>query len=278
MPALGHVYWRGFLRLQLVSINVDIYSATESASEIHFNQIHRPSGKRVKYEKVVPGIGPVENADIVKGYQVEPDVYVIMEPEEVEAIRLESKKTIDMVQFVDASEIDPRYYERPYYIVPKDDVAAEGYLVIREALRKAGKVGLGQLTMQGREHLALIAPIEKKGLLLNVIRYDDELRKADKYFADLEGVKLDPELVGLASELIARNSAAFDPKRFKDSYAVELRKLVERKAKGQKIEVPRPEKAPASNVVNLMDALKKSLSSERAAKPTGGRAKRKSAK
>lgn len=277
MPALGHVYWRGFLRLQLVSINVDIYSATESASEIHFNQIHRPSGKRIKYEKVVPGIGPIENADIVKGYQVEPEVYVIMEPEEIEAIRLESKKTIDMVQFVNASEIDARYYERPYYIVPKDEVAAEGYLVIREALKKAGKVGLGQLTMQGREHLAVIAPIEKKGLLLNVIRYDDELRKADKYFADLEGVKLDPELVNLASELITRNSASFDPKRFKDSYAVELRKLVEKKAKGQKIEVPRPEKAAASNVVNLMDALRKSLGSERAAKPAG-RAKRKTAK
>src|SRR5919108_5592725 len=109
MPALGHVYWRGFLRLQLVSINVDIYSATESASEIHFNQIHRPTGKRIKYEKVVPGIGPVENADIVKGYQVEPDVYVTLEPEEVEAIKLESKKTIDMVQFVDVAQIDPRY-------------------------------------------------------------------------------------------------------------------------------------------------------------------------
>ena len=277
MPALGHVYWRGFLRLQLVSINVDIYSATESASEIHFNQIHRPSGKRIKYEKVVPGIGAVENADIVKGYQVESEVYVIMEPEEIEAIRLESKKTIDMVQFVDASEIDARYYERPYYIVPKDEVAAEGYLVIREALKKAGKVGLGQLTMQGREHLAIIAPIEKKGLLLNIIRYDEELRKADKYFADLNGVKFDPGLVDLATELINRNTATFDPKRFKDSYAVELRKLVEKKAKGQKIEVPRPEKAPASNVVNLMDALKKSLGSERAAKPAG-RAKRKSAK
>jgi DNA end-binding protein Ku len=277
MPALGHVYWRGFLRLQLVSINVDIYSATESASEIHFNQIHRPSGKRIKYEKVVPGIGPVENADIVKGYQVEPEVYVIMEPEEIEAIRLESKKTIDMVQFVDASEIDARYYERPYYIVPKDEVAAEGYLVIREALKKAGKVGLGQLTMQGREHLAVIAPIEKKGLLLNIIRYDEELRKADKYFADLNAVKLDAGLVDLATELINRNTALFDSKRFKDSYAVELRKLVEKKAKGQKIEVPRPEKAPASNVVNLMDALKKSLGSEPAAKPAG-RAKRKSAK
>jgi DNA end-binding protein Ku len=182
-----------------------------------------------------------------------------------------------MVQFVDASEIDPRYFERPYYIVPKDEVAAEGYLVIREALKKAGKAGLGQLTMQGREHLAVIAPIEKKGLLLDIIRYDDELRSADKYFADLNGVKFDHKLVDLATELINRNTAPFDPKRFKDSYAVELRKLVEKKAKGQKIEVPRPEKAPASNVVNLMDALKKSLGGERTAKPAG-RAKRKTAK
>src|SRR5215216_7631618 len=133
MPALGHVYWRGFLRLQLVSINVDIYSAAESGAEIQFNQIHKPSGKRIKYEKVVPGIGRIESSDIVKGYQVEPDVYVMMDPEEIEAIRLESKKTIDMVQFVNAEQIDSRYYERPYYIVPKDEVAAEGYLVIRDS-------------------------------------------------------------------------------------------------------------------------------------------------
>jgi DNA end-binding protein Ku len=259
MPALGHVYWRGFLRLQLVSINVDIYGATENSAEIHFNQIHKPSGKRIKYEKVVPGIGPIESSDIVKGYQVEPDVYVTMEPEEIEAIKLESKKTIDMVQFVDAEQIDPRYYERPYYIVPKDEVAAEGYLVIREALHKSGKVGLGQLTMQGREHLGVIAPVEKKGLLLNIIRYENELRTADKYFADLESVKFDPELVNLASELVARNSAPFNPKRFKDTYAEELRKLVEKKAKGQKIEIPKTDKPKPSNVVNLMDALKRSL-------------------
>jgi DNA end-binding protein Ku len=276
MPALGHVYWRGFLRLQLVSINVDIYSAAESGAEIQFNQIHKPTGKRIKYEKVVPGIGPVENADIVKGYQVEPDVYVTMEPEEIEAIRLESKKTIDMVQFVDAEQIDPRYYERPYYIVPKDEVAAEGYLVIREALAKAGKVGLGQLTMQGREHLGIIAPIEKKGLLLNLIRYENELRKADKYFADLEAVKFDPALVNLASELVERNSAPFNPRRFKDTYAEELRKLVEKKAKGQKIEIPKAEKAAPSNVVNLMDALKKSLKGEE--KPAKVARKRKSAR
>jgi DNA end-binding protein Ku len=205
------------------------------------------------------GIGPIESSDIVKGCQVEPDVYVTMEPEEIEAIRLESKKTIDMVQFVDVEQIDPRYYERPYYIVPKDEVAAEGYLVIREALQKAGKVGLGQLTMQGREHLGVIAPVEKKGLLLNIIRYENELRTADKYFADLESVKFDPELVNLASELVARNSAPFNPKRFKDTYAEELRKLVEKKAKGQKIEIPKTDKPKPGNVVNLMDALKRSL-------------------
>ena len=278
MPALGHVYWRGFLRLQLVSINVDIYSAGESGAEIQFNQIHKPSGKRIKYEKVVPGIGPIESSDIVKGYQVEPDVYVTMEPEEIEAIKLESKKTIDMVQFVDAEQIDPRYYERPYYIVPKDEVAAEGYLVIREALHKSGKVGLGQLTMQGREHLGVIAPVEKKGLLLNIIRYENELRKADKYFADLESVKFDPELVNLASELVERNSAPFNPKRFKDTYAEELRKLVEKKAKGQKIEIPKTDKPKPSNVVNLMDALKKSLKGGEEKPAKAGRAKRKSAR
>lgn len=278
MPALGHVYWRGFLRLQLVSINVDIYAATESAAEIQFNQIHKPSGKRVKYEKVVPGVGKVANTDIVKGYEIEPEVYVTLESEEIEAIRLESKKTIDMVQFVDAAEIDPRYFERPYYIVPKDEVAAEGYLVIREALLKAGKVGLAQITMHGREHLTVIAPIEKNGLLLNVIRYENELRRADKYFADLEDAKFNRELVSLATELINRSSAPFNPKRFKDTYAVELRQLVEKKAKGRKIEIPKEMPARPSNVVNLMDALKKSLSTERPTTKRSSARKRKTSR
>jgi DNA end-binding protein Ku len=133
----------------------------------------------------VPGIGPVENSDIVKGYQVEPDVYVTLEPEEVEAIKLESKKTIDLVQFVNQSEIDARYFERPYYIVPKDEVAAEGYLVIREALMKEKKVGLAQITMHGREHLVAVMPIEK-GMLLEAMRYPNELRASDKFFKDLD--------------------------------------------------------------------------------------------
>jgi DNA end-binding protein Ku len=276
MPALGHVYWRGFLRLQLVSINIDIYAAAESKSEITFNQIHKPSGKRIRYEKVVPGIGAVESSDIVKGYQVEPEVYVTLEPEEVDAIKLESKKTIDLVQFVNASEIDARYYERPYYIVPKDEVAAEGYLVIREALIKARKVGLAQITMQGREHLVAVMPIEK-GMLLNVMRYENELRSADKFFKELQDVKYDKELVNLASELVARNSAPFNPGKFKDTYAVELAELVKKKARGQKITIPAAVGKEPSNVVNLMDALKKSLGKEKAARPAPA-SKRKSAR
>jgi DNA end-binding protein Ku len=276
MPALGHVYWRGFLRLQLVSINVDIYAAAESKSEITFNQIHKPSGKRIRYEKVVPGIGAVESSDIVKGYQVEPEVYVTLEPEEVDAIKLESKKTIDLVQFVNASEIDARYYERPYYIVPKDEVAAEGYLVIREALIKARKVGLAQITMHGREHLVAVMPIEK-GMLLNVMRYENELRPVDKFFKDLEDVKYDKGLVNLASELVARNSAPFNPEKFKDTYAVELAELVKKKARGQKITIPAAISKEPSNVVNLMDALKKSLGKEKPAKPAPA-SKRKSAR
>jgi len=276
MPALGHVYWRGFLRLQLVSINVDIYSAVESKSEISFNQIHKPTGKRIKYEKVVPGIGPVESSDIVKGYQVEPDVYVTLEPEEVESLKLESKKTIDLVQFVAESEIDPRYYERPYYIVPRDDVAAEGYLVIREALLKAKKVGIAQITMHGREHLAAVMPVDK-GLVLNVMRYENELRPAEKFFKELDEVSYDKELVTLASELVARNSADFSPKKFKDRYAVELAELVKKKARGQKITITADKQRQTGNVVNLMDALKKSLDRGKPTKPAGS-TKRKTAR
>ena len=268
MPALGHVYWRGFLRLQLVSINVDIYSAVESKSEITFNQIHKPTGKRIKYEKVVPGLGSVDSSDIVKGYQVEPDVYVTLDPEELDSLKLESKKTIDLVQFVNASEIDPRYYERPYYIVPKDEVAAEGYLLVREALVKAKKVGIAQITMHGREHLAAVMPVEK-GMVLNVMRYENELRPAEKFFKELEDVSYDKGLVALASELVARNSASFNPRKFKDSYAVELAELVKKKARGQKITISADKPRQSGNVVNLMEALKKSLDKGKPLKPQG---------
>jgi DNA end-binding protein Ku len=269
MAKPGRVYWKGTLRLSLVTIGVEIYPAVETASEISFNQIHKPSGKRVRYERTVPGVGKVENADIVKGYEVEPEVYVLLEPEEIEAIRLESKRTIDLVQCVDRSEIDPRFFERPYYVLPADDQAAEGYAIIREALRESRKVAVGQVTMAGREHLVVVGPVGK-GLVLNIIRYGNELRPAATYFDEIPEHKLEPDMMDMAVQLISRKSAPFNPDAFKDSYGVALRELVEEKAKGHTILSPSSSE-PASNVINLKDALKRSVQEERIEPPKSGK-------
>jgi DNA end-binding protein Ku len=258
MPRPGRAYWKGFLRLSLVSIPVEIYSAVESSSAIALNQIHKPSGKRVNYTKTVQGIGPIESADIVKGYEIDKDIYVTLEPHEIEAVKVESRKTLDLQQFIDVSEIDPRYFEKPYYIVPADEHAAEGYLVIREALRGMNKLGVGQITMSGREHVVAVGQVEN-GLVMEVLRYKDELRPAKPYFSDLPSMKLDEEMVGLARELISRKAAPFEPERFHDSYAEAMRELIQEKAKGKRIVArPSPE-APEGKVVNLLDALRKSL-------------------
>src|ERR671917_514973 len=154
-------YWKGQIRLALVSIPVEIYSATKSGATIAFNQIHEPTGKRIKYEKVVPGVGPVDPDEIVKGYQYEKGSYVLLDDEELEAVKLESKKTLELTQFVDADEIDPLYYEKPYYVVPADDLAEEAFIVLREALRSSGKIGIGQISVRGREQLVSIKPCGK---------------------------------------------------------------------------------------------------------------------
>jgi DNA end-binding protein Ku len=264
MEKPGSVYWKGSLRLSLVTIPVELYSAVETQSEIRFNQIHKPSGKRVKYERTVPGIGRIETADIVKGYEIERDTYVLLEPEELEAVRLESKRIIDLVQFVDASEIDQRYYERPYYLLPADEQASEGYSVIREALRKTGKVAIGQVTMGGREHLVAVGPVEN-GLVLNLIRYGNELRPADRYFDTIPELKLDRDMLDMALQLVDRKTAPFDAEAFSDSYSTALRELVKAKASGRAIiavEAPQP----ADNVVDLMEALKRSVQAERGTK------------
>jgi len=210
MPKRARTYWKGHLRLSLVSIPIDVYNAVESQSEISFRQIHKPSGRRVSYEKTVSGIGKIENSDIVKGYEVEPDVYVILEPEEIDAVKLESKKTIDLVQFVDAKDIDYRYFERPYFITPADALAGEGYVVIRDALRKTGKVGLAQVTIGGREWLVAIAPLQD-GLCMAMLRYADELRKPEDFFDEIPTAKPEKEMVDLAVQLITKKSAAFHP-------------------------------------------------------------------
>jgi DNA end-binding protein Ku len=254
-------YWKGQIRLALVSIPVEIYSATRSGATIAFNQIHEPTGKRIKYEKVVPGVGPVDADEIVKGYQYSKGSYVLLDDEELEAVKLESKKTLELTQFVDAHEIDPLYYERPYYVVPADDLAEEAFVVLREALRDTKKVGLGQLALRGREYIVSLKPCGR-GILLETLRYADEVVKAQGYFRDISDAKPDEEMLDLAEALIEKKAAKFDPAKFHDRYVDALKELIERKrkSKGARIEAEE-EEAPSrgSNVVDLMAALKKSI-------------------
>ena len=264
----ARAYWKGFLRLSLVSIAVEIYNAVESKSEISFRQIHKPSGRRINYTKTVQGIGEVKSSDIVKGYEVDSDTYVTLEPDEIEAVKLESKKTIDLVKFVDVEEIDPRYFERPYFIAPADKHSGEGYVVIREALKKTGKAGLAQLTIGGREWLVAITALGD-GLLMEMLRYADELKEADQFFDEVPTGKPDKEMVDLAVELIERKAGKFTPDQFEDHYATALRELVQKKLKGHKIKAPHEEAAPGgAKVIDLMSALKKSIG-----EGSGGKAK-----
>jgi DNA end-binding protein Ku len=271
----ARAYWKGQIRLALVSIPVEIYSATKSGATIAFNQIHEPTGKRVKYEKVVPGVGPVDADEIVKGFQYEKGSYVLLDDEELEAVKLESKKTLELTQFVDPGEIDALYYEKPYYVVPADDLAEEAYIVLREALRDTKKVGLGQLAMRGREYMVSLKPCGR-GILMETMRYADEVNKAQGYFRDIGDAKPDEELLELAETLIEKKASAFDPTKFKDHYVDALHELIERKRKlkGGKIKAE-DEDLPkrGSNVIDLMAALKKSIE-----RPGGGAATKAAAK
>jgi DNA end-binding protein Ku len=258
----ARAYWQGQIRLALVSIPVEIYSATKSGAQIAFHQIHEPSGKRIKLEKTVPGVGPVDADEIVKGFEFEKGEYVLLEQDEIDAVKLESKKTLELTQFVDASEIDVLYYEKPYFVVPADDLAEEAFIVLREALRRAKKVGLGQLAMRGREYVVSLKPCGR-GMVLETLRYADEVNKAQGYFRDIPDDKPDDDLLELATALIDKKTTAFDPGGFHDRYVDALKHLVEekRKAHGEKIIEDKDEGAvrSGSNVVDLMAALKKSM-------------------
>lgn len=276
---MPNAYWKGQIRLALVSIPVEIYTATKSGAKISFRQIHEPSGKPIKYEKTAPGVGPVDPDEIMKGYEFEKGSYVLLDQEEIDAVKLESKKTLTLTQFVDAHEISPLYYEKPYYVAPADDLAEEAFIVLREALRKTKKVGLGQLAMRGREYVVSLKPCGR-GMILETLRYADEVREGESFFRDIGDDKPDADLLDLAETLIGKKTAPFDAKEFEDRYVDALRGLIEkkRKAKGKKIveDVDEPEIGSGGNVIDLMAALKKSVGSEKGAakkKP----AKRKSA-
>ena len=256
--------WKGQIRLSLVSIPVEIHPATQSGSRVSFRQIHGPSGKRIRYEKTVPGIGPVDKDKILKGYETDDEI-ILIEPDEIEEIKLETKKTLEMVQFVGIHEIAPLWFDRPYYVVPTDELAEDAYRVVRDALRRAGKIGLGQLTMRGRESLCAIRPCGD-GLLLETLHYADEIRNADPLFNGIEDDAADDELLDVATQLIERKTAPFDASAFSDRYDTALRELIDAKRRNKKTpRVARGESGEGGgarggeNVVDLMDALKKSL-------------------
>ena len=264
----ARAYWQGQIRLALVSIPVEIYSATKSGAQISFKQIHEPTGKPIHYEKVVTGVGPVDVGEIVKGYEVSKGEFVLLDQDEIDAVKLESKKTLELTQFVDASEIDVLYYEKPYFVVPADDLAEEAFIVLREALRRSKKVGLGQLALRGREYVVSLKPCGR-GMVLETLRYADEVNKAQNYFREIPDQEPDPELLDLAGALIDRKTGSFDPKEFHDRYVDALKALVERKraANGKKIIEDKDTGAAksGSNVVDLMAALKKSMEGGKAA-------------
>jgi DNA end-binding protein Ku len=260
----ARAYWKGYLRLSLVTIGVELVSAVSTIDSLPLHQVHKPTGKRIRYQKVAPGVGPVESDEIVKGYEVENDEYVILEPDELDAIKLESKRTIELVQFVDQGEIDARYYEKPYYIVPaEEEVAAEGFAVIREALRSSKKIGLGQMAVRGRDYVVAISPIDS-GLLLETLRFANEVRASDRVFTDIPDVKVDKDMLKLAQELIERKAAPFEPAAFKSQYNKALRALIEEKRKTGAVRVSEEELAPGgAQIIDLMEALKKSVARDK---------------
>lgn len=268
-------YWSGRIRLALVSIPVEVVPATKSSHRIAFHQVHEPSGKRIRYEKVVPGVGPVDADDIVKGYEVEKGKYVLLSDEEIDEVKLEAKKSVDLVQFVDQDDIDPIYFERPFFVLPAGDSedADEAYAVLRDALKKTRKIGLGQIVVRGQSSIVAIKPCGR-GLMMETLRYADEVKKADTAFDDIGEGAPDKELLELGEELIKKKSGKFHPEKFKDAYTTALRELINAKVEKR---APKAieEAAPASNVINLMDALKRSVrgdtgGSGRAADADGG--------
>lgn len=272
MPASRPV-WKGQLRLSLVSINVEMFPAHKSGAKTAFNQIHAPTGKRIRYQKVADGVGPVDPDDIRKGYEYEKGEYVLLEDEELDAVRLETKKTLELVQFVDEAEIPPLYYDAAYFLTPADELAEDAFRVVRDALRKSKRSGLGQLALRGKEYLVAIRPCGK-GMLLETLHYEDEIKKADSFFSDIPARSADSDLLDVATALIEKKTDKFDPKIFKDHYQAALRELIQRKlkSKGRRIEVDEPrDRKQTGNVIDLMSALKKSLEGGSGAKAAAGK-------
>jgi DNA end-binding protein Ku len=273
--AAARPYWKGQIKLSLVSFPVELYSATAGKTRIAFHQIHEPTGKRIRYQKIVPGVGAVDTDEIMKGFEYEKGNYVLLDNEELDAVKLESARTLELTQFVDYDEVSPLYFEKPYFVAPGDKQSEEAFRVIRDALRATRKMGIGKLAIRGREYLAALRPCGK-GLLLETLRFEEEVREAEGYFRDIKDEKPPAELLDVAKQLITRKEASFDPGKFKDSYAAALRELVDEKLKsrGRKVKLDKEERpAGGAQVIDLMGALKRSLENSGGAKSGAGKAK-----
>jgi DNA end-binding protein Ku len=252
-------YWSGTIQLSLVSLPVNIFTGIDRAAEVHFHQIHKPTGKRVRYLKVVPGVGEVKQDDIVKGYEYEKGHYAIVEPEELKALRLDTARTMPIVRFVDRGEIDAIYFDEPFFVAPSEEAGVEAFVVVRDALRDARKVALGQIVLGGRERIAALQPCGR-GMLMETLRYPDDIKAADKFFAAIKEGKADKEQRELAAMLIERKSGPFAPDEFKDHYEHAVRELLAEKKKGHKVVAPEEEEPKGgAEVIDLMEALRRSI-------------------
>jgi Ku protein len=258
-------YWKGSLKLSLVSCPVQLYPASTTVEKTRFHMINKETGNRLKQQMVDAETGDVVESDQKgRGYEVSKGKYVEVEKEELEAVQVESNHTIDIDSFVPRAEIDKRYLNHPYYIVPDGKAGVDAFAVIRDAMKDKDRVALARIVLSNREHVMAIEPLGK-GLLGTTLRYPYELRDEDEYFDDIKNPKISKDMIELASHILDSKAAHFDPSKFKDEYENALKTLVKRKSAGKPVKVAEPEERP-DNVVNLMDALRQSLKGKAAAK------------
>src|SRR5258707_7237054 len=256
--------WKGFLRLSLVTCPVALYPATSDSEKVSFNQINRKTGHRIKYAKVDADTGEeVSSEDIMKGYKVDTDTYIEVSKDELENIGLESNRTIDINEFVPKSDIDPRYFIRPYYLVPDGKVGHDAFAVIRETIRSMNMAAIGRVVLTNREHIISLEPLEN-GLMGTLLRYPYEVRDEKEYFDDIQDVKVTKDMLDLAKHIVTQKTSSFDPEKFEDHYEEALTELINAKRSGKAISAKaRPKGA---NVVDLIYALKKSIAGEASTK------------
>jgi DNA end-binding protein Ku len=248
--------WQGYLRLSLVSCPVALYTATSRTGEVHFNMLSKETHNRIKMIPTDPETGPVDRSDIVKGYEIEKGRYVVITDDEIKAVRLETTRSLDIERFVDDADIDRLYWNDPYFLAPDGDMAVEAFAVIREAMKKAGKVALGRLVMHQRERLMALEPRDK-GILAYTLRNKREVRRAEEIFAQIKDAAPPPQMVEIAMKIIDQLEGPFDPSQFDDRYEDALRALIKEKEKGHTIKAP--EEPKGAEVIDLMEALKRSL-------------------